>query len=140
MTERVIDFSVMLQTLKDHRFDSSTLNISHGDLTSADTYQAWHSSAAAGGSNFASFRNPEADRLLEMARGEFDPERRKQLYWKWQEIFQDEQPVTLLYYFQEPAAYSKRFQNVDWLPLRPGYDLNSWWVPASLQKYKNAAP
>ncbi len=137
MTERVIDFSVMLQSLKDHRFDSSTLNLSHGDLTSSDTYQAWHSSAAAGGSNFASFKNPEADALLEMARREFDPEKRKQLYQRWQEIFQDEQPVTFLYYFQEPAAYSNRFQNVEWLPLRPGYDLASWWVPAKLQKYKS---
>src|SRR5262249_19006737 len=75
MTERIIDFSVMIQNLKDHRFDSSTLNLSHGDLTAADTYQVWHSSAAAGGSNFAGFKNPEADRLLEMARREFDPEK-----------------------------------------------------------------
>jgi hypothetical protein len=46
--------------------------------------------------------------------------------------------VTFLYYWLEPAAYSKRFQNVEWLPLKPGYDLNSWWVPAGLQKYKTA--
>jgi peptide/nickel transport system substrate-binding protein len=137
MTERVVDFSVMIQSLKEHRFDASTLNMSHGDLTDADSYQVWHSSAANGGSNFANFRNPEADHLLEMARQEFDPEKRKQLYSQWQDIFQDEQPVTFLYYFQEPAAYSKRFQNVEWLPLRPGYDLSSWWVPAGLQKYKN---
>ena len=137
MTERVIDFSVMLQSLKDHKFDASTLNLSHGDLTSSDSYQTWHSSSAAGGSNFVNFKNPEADQLLETARREFDPEKRKVLYWRWQEIFQDEQPVTFLYYFEEPAAYSKRFQNAEWLPLRPGYDLSGWWVPAALQKYKN---
>jgi peptide/nickel transport system substrate-binding protein len=137
MTERVVDLSVMVQTLKEHRFDASTLNISHGDLTDADSYQVWHSSAANGGSNFANFKNTEADHLLEMARQEFDPVKRKELYWQWQDIFQDEQPVTFLYYFQEPAAYSKRFQNVEWLPLRPGYDLTSWWVPAGLQKYKS---
>lgn len=137
MTERVIDFPVMIKSLKDHQFDASTLNLVHGDLTDADEYQAWHSSSAAGGSNFGNFKSPEADRLLEMARQEFDPEMRKQLYWQWQDIFQDEQPVTFLYYWLEPAAYSKRFQNVEWLPLRPGYDLNSWWVPAALQKYKN---
>jgi len=45
----------------------------------------------------------------------------------------------LLYYQEESAAYSKRFQNVQWLPLRPGYDLNNWWVPKGLQKYKNSA-
>jgi peptide/nickel transport system substrate-binding protein len=137
MTERVIDFPVMIQSLKDHRFDATTLTSSHGDLTDVDAYQVWHSSATAGGSNFANFKNPEADHLLEMARQEFDAEKRKQLYWQWQDLIQDEQPVTFLYYFQEPAAYSKRFQNVEWLPLRPGYDLSSWWVPAGLQKYKN---
>jgi peptide/nickel transport system substrate-binding protein len=139
MTERVIDFSVMIQSLQDHKFDASTLNLSHGDLTSSDSYQTWHSSGAAGGSNFASFKNTEADQLLELARREFDPEKRKQLYWHWQEIFQDEQPVTFLYYFEEPAAFSKRFQNVEWVPLRPGYDLSAWWVPAALQKYKEGA-
>jgi len=138
MTERVIEFGLMLQGLKEHRFDSSTLQLAHGDLTDVDAYQGWHSSATAGGINFANFRNPEADRLLEQARQEFDSEKRKQLFWKWQEIVEDEQPVTFLYYFQEPAAYSKRFQNVQWLPLRPGYDLTTWWVPKAQQKYKNA--
>ena len=46
--------------------------------------------------------------------------------------------MTFMYYGQEPAAYSKRFQNVQWVPLRPGYDLLSWWVPAPPQKYKSA--
>jgi len=137
MTERVIEFGLMLQSLKEHRFDSSTLQIGHGDLTDVDAYQAWHSSSAAGGTNFANFKNPESDGLLEQARQEFDSEKRKQIYWKWQEIVTDEQPVTFLYYFLEPAAYSKRFQNVQWLPLRPGYDLHSWWVPKAQQKYKN---
>jgi peptide/nickel transport system substrate-binding protein len=137
MTERLIDFSVLLQNLKDHRFDSTPITQSQGDLMQ-DPYQVWHSSGTVGGSNFFNFRNAEADKLLEQARLEFDAEKRKQIYWRWQEIIQDEQPITFLYYWLEPAAYSKRFQNVQWLPLRPGYDLNSWWVPASLQKYKNA--
>jgi len=139
MTERAIELGVMLQSLKDHRFDASTLNFSHGDLSPGDAYQVWHSSATAGGSNFFNFKNPEADHLLEQARQEFDPEKRKQLYWRWQEIINDEQPVTFLYYQEESATYSKRFQNVQWLPLRPGYDLNSWWVPKGLQKYKSSA-
>jgi len=65
-----------------------------------------------------------------------DDEKRKQIYWRWQELIHDEQPVTFLYYTKEPAAYSKRFQNVQWLPLRPGYDLMTWWTPKANQKYK----
>ena len=140
MKERIVDFAVMVQTLRDHRFDAATLNFSHGDLTDADLYQGWHSSQTEGGSNFFNFKNAEADRLLEQARLEFDAEKRKQLYWRWQEIIHDEQPVTFLYSFQEPAAHSKRFRNVQWLPLRPGYDLTSWWVPRNLQKYNGTTP
>ena len=50
-------------------------------------------------------------------------------------LIHEEQPYTFLYYQEEVAAYSKRFQNVTWWPLRPGYDLTSWFVPKGLQKY-----
>jgi len=137
MTERIIDFSVMTQTLKEHRFDASVAGFT-SDLVQ-DPYQLWHSSSAAGGSNFGNFKNPESDRLIEQARLEFNDEKRKQLYWRWQELMRDEQPVTFLYYVTEAAAYSQRFHDVEWLPLRPGYDLLSWWVPKNVQRLNNTS-
>ena len=140
MTERIVEFNVMSENLKDHKFDAASIGTT-SDLVQ-DPYQIWHSSAAQNrGSNWSSFKNAESDHLLEQARLEFDPEKRKELYWKWQEIIHDEQPYTFLYDLEDPAAYSKRFQNVQWIPLRPGYDLNTWWVAKSQQKYgKTAAP
>ncbi|HYR41522.1 MAG TPA: peptide-binding protein, partial [Terriglobia bacterium] len=135
MTERTVEFNVMTGAVQEHRFDASALSWS-ADLI-ADPYQVFHSSAALNkGSNFISFKNAESDRLIEKARLEFDDEKRKQIYWQWQELIHEEQPYTFLFYREEPAAYSKRFRNVQWLPLRPGYDLNSWFVPSSEQKYK----
>jgi peptide/nickel transport system substrate-binding protein len=136
MTDRVIEFALMTKALKEHRFDASTLTFS-SDLDQ-DEYQNYHSSSAAGGTNFANFKNAESDRMLEQMRLEFNAENRKQISWKWQELIHDQQPMTFVYYSQEPAAYSTRFQNVQWLPLRPGYDLNRWWVPLPLQKHSNA--
>ena len=136
MTERVVELAVMTETLKQHRFDAGVLGLTF-DLVN-DPYHVWHSSSAAGGSNFANFKNPESDRMLELARLEFDDDKRRQIYWHWQELIHDEQPVTFLYYQLEPAAYSKRFENVQWMPLRPGYDLTTWWVPKARQKYKSA--
>jgi len=133
----VVELALMTEALKQHRFDAGALGFTF-DLVH-DPYPLWHSSATAGGSNFQNFKNPESDRLLEQARLEFDNEKRKQIYWRWQELIQEEQPVTFLYYQKEPAAYSNRFQNVQWMPLRPGYDLLSWWVPRGNQKYKNTA-
>ena len=136
MTDRLVELALQTRTLKEHRFDASVLGFSY-DIVQ-DQYQMWHSSSAVGGSNFESFKNGESDRLIEQAHQEFNDEKRKQIYWQWQDLIQEEQPVTFLYYQEEPAAYSKRFQNVQFLPLRPGYDLSSWWVPKSNQKYKNA--
>jgi peptide/nickel transport system substrate-binding protein len=135
LTERVVELALMSEMMKEHRFDAGVMGFTF-DLIS-DPYHLWHSTAASGGSNFQNFKNADSDRMLEQARLEFDNEKRKQMYWRWQELIHDEQPVTFLYYQLEPAAYSKRFQNVQWLPLRPGYDLTTWWVPKSSQKYKN---
>jgi len=104
-----------------------------------DGFQLWHSSSIAnGGSNAVGFRNAESDKLLETGRMEFDAEKRKQIYWKWQEIIHDEQPYTFLLIPKEPMVYQKRFQNVTWLPVSPGYDLTQWFVPLALQKYTNS--
>ncbi len=136
VNERTVDLNALVPGLREHKFDSAMLTLTE-DLY-PDPYETWHSSSAQnGGSNFASFKNPESDRLLEQARLEFDAEKRKQIYWKWQELISDEQPWSVLYYVENPAAYSKRLQNLQWLPLRPGYDLTTWWVPRELQKYKN---
>ena len=54
------------------------------------------SSASNRGSNFISFKNAESDRLIEQARLEFDDEKRKQIYWKWQELIHSEQSALSL--------------------------------------------
>jgi len=63
MTERLIEFNVMQENLKDHRFDAFaqgwTLDLYE------DPYQIWHSSSASNrGSNFISFKNAELPQRL----------------------------------------------------------------------------
>ena len=132
--EKHVEFATFANSMRDHAFDAVISGASLTPLT--DPYDAWHSSSIANrGTNVVSFRNPQSDELLEQARREFDMEKRKQILWKWQEIMADEQPYTILFYPQDAAAYSRRFQGVKFLPVRPGYDLHSWYVPASRQKY-----
>ena len=138
MQERRLEFTVLVENLKSRKFDACTLAWSMP--LEDDGFQVWHSSSIAnGGSNAVGFRNAEADRLLEQGRMEFDAEKRKQIYWKWQEIIHDEQPYTFLLVPKEPMAYHKRFQNVTWLPINSGYDLTQWFVPLALQKYTAGA-
>jgi len=133
-TEKRIEFTVFTNTMRDHKFDAAITAWS-GDLI-MDPYQIWHSSSIANrGSNFVSFRNAESDQLIEQARVEFDEAKRKQIYFKWQELIHDQQPYTFLMYSVQPVAYRKRFQNAHFLPVQPGYDLTQWFVPKSMQKY-----
>ena len=137
-TEKQIEFTVFTNNMRDHKFDAA-MTAWGGDLL-FDPYQIWHSNSIANrGTNFVSFRNAQSDQLIEQARVEFDPAKRKELYRKWQELIHDEQPYTFLYYYVQPAAYQKRFQNVHFLPIRPGYDLTQWFVPKSMQKYDGAS-
>jgi peptide/nickel transport system substrate-binding protein len=139
MTERIIEFTVMIENLRDHQFDASTL-VWISTLI-GDPYQVWHSSSAENrGSNYASFKNPEADRLIEQARTEFDPEKRRELYWRWQEIIHDEQPYTFLYVPKDAFAYHKRLHNVNVHPPDPQHDILEWFVPRASQKYTAAPP
>ena len=139
MTERRLEFTVVIESVRDLRYDAYA-----GAWLSSlsyDPYQLWHSSSIGNrGSNFGSFDNPEADRLMEEARTEFDPEKRKQLYWRFQEILHEEQPYTFMLYPQESVAYHRRFQQVNFLPVRPGYDLTKWFVPQVSQRYSSVAP
>ena len=139
MTERRLEFTVVIENVRDLRYDAYAGAWLSG--LSYDPYQLWHSSSIGNrGSNFGSFDNPEADRLMEEARTEFDPEKRKQLYWRFQEIIHDEQPYTFMLYPQESVAYHRRFQQVNFLPVRPGYDLTKWFVPQVSQRYSSAVP
>ena len=83
--------------LQTRLFDAALVDMSlEGD---PDPYVFWHSSQAqAGGQNYSSFVDQEADGLLEAARREWDTEKRRQMYQRFQQIFSQEVPALPLYY------------------------------------------
>lgn len=134
-----LEWSVFLQTTRQHKFDAVPGNLQINP-TEGDLYQAWHSSQATeNGSNNISFMNREVDSLIESIRREYDVEKRKQMFLRIQEIIYAEQPATFLFSIRFTGAYNKRFHGVEFYAPRPGYNLAYWWVPASMQKYKPGA-
>lgn len=95
-------------------------------LLEEDHYQVFHSSQAKGGSNFVSFSSPEADRLMERARREFDPEARAKMNREIHRILYREQPYIFLFEAPSLVARHKRFQNVTVYPI--GLDILEWKV------------
>jgi len=72
-------------------FDATVLGWSMG--YDYDQYQIWHSSQTAPGMlNFVSYKNAEVDKLLMLARSEFDQTKIKASCWELQKIIYDDQP------------------------------------------------
>ena len=117
MEIRKLEWAVFVQRVDEHNFDACTMGWSLGWDT--DPYQLWHSSQADKGSNFVGFRSEEADRLIEAARQEFDPHKRRLLFNRFSEILHEEQPYTFLFTTDALVAVARRFQNVDGLPHGP---------------------
>lgn len=136
---RALDWSILLDRVRHQRdFDGVILGWT-ASVVVPDSYQIWHSSQDVdGGSNYIGFHHDEVDRILEEYRREFDPERRKQLYDRFQEILYAEQPYTFLFTGKAVNAWDPRFRGVSWYP-SGGTDRHEWWVPAGEQKYSASA-
>ncbi len=133
MDIRKLEWAVFVQRIEEHNFDACTMGWSLGWDT--DPYQLWHSSQADNkGSNFVGFHNEEADRLIEAARKEFDPQKRREMYRRFSKILYDEQPYTFLFTTDALVAVARRFHNVVVYPM--GLTPRQWWVPKDMQKYK----
>ena len=132
MSLRPLEWATFLQSVDERRFDAVLLGWSMPP--DADPYQVWHSSQREKGSNYIGFNNPEADKLIEDARTEFDAETRIKLYHRFHEILHEEQPYTFMFCSKVLLAVGNRFYNVTMYPMGP--DTLEWWVPAPLQRYR----
>ncbi len=105
-------------------------------LQDPDLFEVWHSSSARpGGLNFTGYENGEVDALLEEARTVTDQERRKELYDRFQEILDAEQPYCFLYVPYSLPIIQARFQGIK--PALGGimYNFDKWWIPKKFQRY-----
>jgi peptide/nickel transport system substrate-binding protein len=133
MSIQPYEFSVLMERMDKRNFDALlmgwTANIE------SDPYQSWHSSQIADqGDNAIGFRNAEADRIIEAARGEVDVEKRMKLWQDFHKIIYDEQPYTFLFSRMEKIFIDGRYKNTE--PYKTGTNSDDWYVPADKQKYK----
>lgn len=134
---RKLEWATFLGKIHNKEFDAVILGWSLP--WESDPYQLWHSSQAKekNSSNYVNFINKEADEIIEKARVEFDENKRNKLYRRFHQIIHYEQPYTFLFCPKGLGALDKRFHNINIYKIRPGYDVNEWWVPLKLQKYTN---
>jgi len=132
---RAMDSAALMQQVRAGNFDSAYLG---WELDAdPDPHSLFHSSQfPPKGQNFVYYSNPEADRLIEYARRELDPTRRKAMYWRLHELLAEDQPYTWTVQASMKRASTKRLRGV--LSSRgygpflwyPG-EFNWWLAPAS---------
>ncbi len=105
MDIRKVEWSVFLELVRHHDFDACGLAWGSMDVAQ-DPHGVWHSSQIASGSNYVSYANPEADRLIDEARAELDDAKRGALFRKFGRLLHEDEPYTFL--FNRPTLDAAR--------------------------------
>ncbi len=119
-----VEWSAFVRRLTTHDFDACTL-LWAGEPRS-DPTQIWSSSSIDGGSNYISFSNQTADKLMLEARSELNDARRDELYRQFGRILYDEQPYTWLYVRPTMTLLSHRIRGARETLF--GWVLEDWWL------------
>lgn len=99
--------------------------------------QVWYTSTEKGSSNTIGFSNKEIDSIIDKLEYEYDPEKRLELYHKFDKILYDESPYVFLYTPKATLIYRDYLQNVfipaDRQDLVPGANVgepqsNIYWI------------
>ena len=136
MTLTKLEWAVMLDRVKKWNYDSMAMGWALG--VDGDPYQIWHSSQAdiQDSSNSIGYKNPEADRLIEEGRVEFDAAKRNALWRQLHEVIANDYPVVFMVVPKGLMAVDKRWQNIKLYPARPNYNEGEWFVPATQRKFQ----
>ena len=132
---RLVEWSAFINEFIDkRRFEAVILGWSMG--LDPDQYDIWHSSKTHEKEfNFISYSNPEVDRLLEMGRRVFDQQKRKKIYYRFQEILAEDAPYVFLYVPDALPIVHARFRGIKPSPIGITYNIHKWYVPESLQRH-----
>lgn len=94
-----------------------------------DLYDVWHSSKTGPKElNFVGYKNAEVDRLIVEGRGTFDMAKRRDCYYRIQEIMAKDQPYTFLYVPDALPAVSSRIKGIEPAPAGIMHNLIKWYV------------
>jgi len=132
---QVVDWAAFINTfIRKRQFEAIILGWGLG--LDPDQYDIWASTQTGPDQlNHISYKNPKVDELLESGRRTFDEAKRKEIYWAFQDIMAEEQPVVFLYVPDNLPVVSSRVRGVQPAPAGISYNFIKWYVPANLQRY-----
>ncbi|MGE5399531.1 MAG: ABC transporter substrate-binding protein [Ignavibacteriales bacterium] len=91
-----------------------------------DLKSCWHSDLKAANLNFASYRNKNADYIIEQIQKTNSPDELNNYYKKIQMLLHEDEPVSFLYWVDNVVAYNKKIKNIKIDPLGVIHDCWEW--------------
>jgi ABC-type transport system substrate-binding protein len=125
MQIETVDTATLAQRVTRRDFDATSRVWTEFDAVQ-DQYGTFHSSQIDGGSNFAGYQSPEADRLLEQIRLETDDDRRVELERALHRRLYEDQPYLFMTSRQSLDAARVTVHGLQ--PSLLWYDLRKVWV------------
>jgi peptide/nickel transport system substrate-binding protein len=124
---RKLEFNSLATQSNDGTF--AALVIGFNMDTSLDMATSFHSrSIPLDGNNYIRYRNPELDRLIDLAASQRDVLAEKPYLDQIQRIIHRDQPLTFLWESQRLTAFNKRVKGVKPTVAYSFANLKEWWV------------
>jgi peptide/nickel transport system substrate-binding protein len=127
---RPLEWATFTDRVDSGAYEAATLGWAAAD-PNPDPFPYWHSSQVPPrGVNIANYSNPSADRLMEEAHRELDPEKREAIYHRLHRVFREDPPVVFIVNATQKYAFRRRVRGLITSPLglfgfSPGP--LSWW-------------
>ena len=111
----------VLKSNFDAIFIGSSVNVDPDFL-----YRRFHTSSIAAGHNFLRYSNPTLDRLLEQGRLEANPEKRREIYFRAQEIIYQDSPSIPIFHPKVVYAFRPQISGVKPSPISLWWNVEEW--------------
>ncbi len=118
----------ILQGMREGTMDCSLFNWTYGSAVEPDPFSTLHSE---GGNNFAQYRNPRMDELIEEGLKRVKFEDRKPIYDEIQEIFVEDVPVLYLQFDEWMNVFNSRIKGLPENPKNGSaiyQQAYKWWI------------
>ena len=114
---RTLEWASFIERVDSGDYEAASLAWAASDAN-PDPYPYWHSSQIPpAGGNIAFYSNRAADELMEEARAELDPEKRRAIYHRLHRVFRDDPPVLFVVNASQKYAFRSRVRGIVTSPL-----------------------
>jgi peptide/nickel transport system substrate-binding protein len=119
MTINQIDWPTEVKNLFASNYEATVVGWTNHPDPDPFAYTIWDSSQWKG-RNFAHFKDPEVDRLLEEGRSATTLAARQQAYYQFDQVLHDDAPYVFLWYPEQIFVVGKQFQGLQVIPVQGG--------------------